>query len=423
MTKRSDVSAPGALETVEMAQALDDAGETTLARMKALWYFGRWKELAAHDLAEIANYPDKDRHAVVVACAHAQLGDCNEARRYVRAALDWGCPPKIAARLLIAGVHNTLGRLAMLREDEKRVKHHFTEAIDLAGADDASFVAEARIVREMMDLGLLPQAADLINEKLQTNGVENYNFRAFLDVLKSEIRLLRHELSLAQQRRQLYSASPSSQSGAPDETDLKKLSVSQLGQDLWVLERTNYKRGGFFVEFGATDGVLLSNTYLLEAAFGWTGLLAEPNPGFWKDLNKNRSCALSQACIAGVTGEEVEFVFAAEFGAMTRHAIADKHGDRRLAYKADEKNVARLTTISLHDFLAEHNAPKHIDYISVDTEGSELEILEAFPFEAWDVRHWTIEHNYTPIREKIHEIMTANGYTRVQADFDDWYYR
>jgi hypothetical protein len=87
------------------------------------------------------------------------------------------------------------------------------------------------------------------------------------------------------------------------------LSPSQLGQDLCVLEQTNYKKGGF-VEFGATDGVLLSNSYLLEKEFGWQGLCAEHNPKYFKQLQKNRNCTVNEACIAGETGKVVEFVTA-----------------------------------------------------------------------------------------------------------------
>ena len=47
------------------------------------------------------------------------------------------------------------------------------------------------------------------------------------------------------------------------------LSRSQLSQVLWVLEQLQWNRGGYFVEFGATDGVLLINSWLLEKHFGW----------------------------------------------------------------------------------------------------------------------------------------------------------
>ena len=66
--------------------------------------------------------------------------------------------------------------------------------------------------------------------------------------------------------------------------DLLDQSRSQLRQDLFALSQAEFKRDGFFIEFGATDGVELNNTVLMEQAFGWSGILAEPARGWQANL-------------------------------------------------------------------------------------------------------------------------------------------
>ncbi|NKB76871.1 MAG: hypothetical protein GKR96_07430 [Gammaproteobacteria bacterium] len=99
----------------------------------------------------------------------------------------------------------------------------------------------------------------------------------------------------------------------------------------------------------------------------------------------------------------------------------DMHRDiRKLGHRYEVK------TISLRDMLKKHNAPKTIDYLSIDTEGSEYEILKAFDFEEYDIRVITCEHNYTPMREKVFDLLSENGYVRKYSEvslFDDWYVR
>ena len=72
---------------------------------------------------------------------------------------------------------------------------------------------------------------------------------------------------------------------------------SQLNQDLIALIVNNFKQKGYFVEFGATNGFDLSNTYLLEKNFYWNGILAEPMPRWHKDLKKNRNCVIDKRCV------------------------------------------------------------------------------------------------------------------------------
>jgi hypothetical protein len=76
--------------------------------------------------------------------------------------------------------------------------------------------------------------------------------------------------------------------------------------------------------------------------------------------------------------------------------------------------------------LGKYNAPKTIEYLSIDTEGSEYEILSGFNFSKYDFRVITCEHNFSPQREKISSLLTEKGYLRLFeriSDFDDWYVR
>ena len=89
---------------------------------------------------------------------------------------------------------------------------------------------------------------------------------------------------------------------APTEAANKMLGLldqsnAQLFQDLFVLLETNFKENGYFVEFGATNGVNFSNSYLLERDFGWHGICAEPARGWHKDLYKNRKSHIETKCV------------------------------------------------------------------------------------------------------------------------------
>ena len=72
------------------------------------------------------------------------------------------------------------------------------------------------------------------------------------------------------------------------------ISRSQLRQDLFVLSQLNFKKKGFFVEFGAADGLTLSNTYILEKNFKWKGIVSEPAKIFHKRLTHNRNCIIEK---------------------------------------------------------------------------------------------------------------------------------
>jgi FkbM family methyltransferase len=203
--------------------------------------------------------------------------------------------------------------------------------------------------------------------------------------------------------------------------DYAHLSRSQLSQDLLVLAVLGAPRSGFFVEFGATNGFDLSNTFLLEKEFGWRGILAEPARRWWRDLEGSRDCAIDKRCVWSESGAQLLFKETAigELSTIDVFSSGDLHAENR-----ENGHVYPVETISLMDLLSAHGAPALIDYLSIDTEGSEYEILSQVDFSRYSFRVLTVEHNYTPMRESIFDLLTANGYRRILenlSDFDDWY--
>ena len=111
----------------------------------------------------------------------------------------------------------------------------------------------------------------------------------------------------------------------------------------------------------------------------------------------------------------------AELSTIDSYSASDSHRKNRKKGKRYE-----IKTISLLDLLMRYNAPKDIDYLSIDTEGSEFEILASFDFDKYDFKIITCEHNHTGSREKVHELLTSKGYVRKFEDislWDDWYIR
>jgi FkbM family methyltransferase len=199
------------------------------------------------------------------------------------------------------------------------------------------------------------------------------------------------------------------------------LSKSEIGQDLFVLSELSFKKNGFFVEFGATNGINSSNTFLLESKFSWTGILAEPAKKWHDELKKNRTAFIEKDCVWRSSNEVLTFN-EAKFGALSTiddYTNFDKHSNSR---KSDTKY--KVNTISLVDLLKKYNAPKIIDYLSIDTEGSEYEILSTFDFDKYKFKVITCEHNFNNNRDKILSLLSKNGYERKFVDvsqFDDWY--
>jgi len=199
----------------------------------------------------------------------------------------------------------------------------------------------------------------------------------------------------------------------------RKISKAQLFQDI-LAYFVSPKKNGYFVEFGATDGIFLSNTCLLEKRFNWQGILAEPAKSWSKKLKNNRdNCAIDYRCVWRKSGEEINFLEDALPEISGISTLIDKNRS-----SSNSSNYL-VKTVSLIDLLDEQLAPKFIDFISIDTEGSEFEILENFDFTRYKFGLISVEHNYEIAkRDKILSLLSKNNYKRIFQDIsgmDDWY--
>lgn len=178
---------------------------------------------------------------------------------------------------------------------------------------------------------------------------------------------------------------------------------SQAGQSAWV--HSIVGDSGFFVDVGAYDGIEHSNTYALEQ-LGWDGLCIEPLEGPFGEMTKSRSAKCLNIAVSDHDGAVM----------MDGHRVVD-HGP----WTAHCRKLSSL------------NLPPVIDYLSIDVEGHELQVLAGMDFDRWHVRLITIEHNLYcdgPDRKNaIYAELTSRGFVRVREDvvapgygpYEDWY--
>jgi Methyltransferase FkbM domain len=145
---------------------------------------------------------------------------------------------------------------------------------------------------------------------------------------------------------------------------------SQAHQDEIVASLFHNKRGGYFVDLAANDATILSNTFALERHYDWSGICIEPNPLYWKNLSSFRSCDIVAAVVGRHRMEAVHFRFAgAEFG-----GIAAEGFDNNAKFQNARGSVLQYT-VTLYEVLQRAQAPRDIDYLSIDVEGAESFIL------------------------------------------------
>jgi hypothetical protein len=168
---------------------------------------------------------------------------------------------------------------------------------------------------------------------------------------------------------------------------------SQAGQDQVVMSLLNNKTGGYFLDLAANDATHLSNTYILERRFGWTGLCIEPNPIYWENLGF-RECQVVAAVVGSTRMEQVYF----RFDAGDHGGIAGTGFDNGPKFKSS--SLLRYT-VTLEEILTRFHAPHQIDYLSLDVEGAEEFIMKNFSFHKYHISIMTTERPSNSLQQLL----------------------
>lgn len=173
------------------------------------------------------------------------------------------------------------------------------------------------------------------------------------------------------------------------------------GEDCLLWQFFDYQDYGVYADIGAFDGVHFSNTYSFELQ-GWRGVCVEPHPAFYPILQEKRPQAIcvEAACVGDAHASEVT-IYCEELGLLSSiHKTEDyekfvmgRYQGRGLPYTGLKATTVPAFTINrvLEDFLREE---ERLDFISIDVEGAELQLLKGFDVARFRPRVIVIESNH-----------------------------
>lgn len=198
---------------------------------------------------------------------------------------------------------------------------------------------------------------------------------------------------------------------------------SQYGQDKYLYENFfKDKQNGVFIDIGAYDGVTLSNTLFFEKYKGWSGICIEPIPDIFQKLQACRKCLCIEGCIND-KHETVSFLKVTGYAEMLSGILENydpRHLQRVMGEIKDKGGNMEVITVKCYPLtqLLLDNQITHIDFLSIDTEGGEMGILQSIDFNLFDIDIILVENNYG---EPFNEFLEPLGYEKVISLGDEIY--
>ncbi|XP_076169653.1 uncharacterized protein LOC143147854 isoform X3 [Ptiloglossa arizonensis] len=185
-----------------------------------------------------------------------------------------------------------------------------------------------------------------------------------------------------------------------------------MGQASVIRKILKDKKNGFFVECGAYDGEMRSNTLVLERKLGWNGLLVEADPiNFSKMLLKNRKAYLTPTCLGIEPYPTVSsFLMGQNVGRLHEPNATDSH----LPNSPDVVHSGVHITVQCFPFIHYMMALNitTVNYFSLDIEGNELQVLKTIPFDMINIETLSVEFSHIEAgRKELIDFMESRGYS------------
>ena len=139
--------------------------ENLFDRARTQWQFGDWSSLIKITQESLESHPERAKLGLLVAAAHYQIGELDEAHRLIALAQAWGCSRHLLSQVLIAGVHNSLGRATALNGQLDRANLHFESAVrTVSPSSDVRLLTQARRFQQFEQLGIPPASDSTRNQ-------------------------------------------------------------------------------------------------------------------------------------------------------------------------------------------------------------------------------------------------------------------
>lgn len=362
-------------------------------RVRLQWRMGEWEKLTKLDIHAIDNHPERAKLALVVGSAWQQKNNPVTARNFVKLAKSWGCDEKLISKILIAGVHNTLGRASIISEDQQRSKNHFRYALEAAGGNIQQLI-KTRIAAETARLEL----PDLhhVAKNIQA-GVQHYG--------------------------NTDSPLATGQNNEANPFYDPITAYAQNFEDVMLWRALHHVTDGCYIDIGANHPIDDS----VSRAFyekGWRGLHVEPLQFYTKLLRENRpdEIVLQAALTDDVeSGPVVFYEITSALGLSTGNlTIAMQH--REKGYDFIETTVPSMTLADIF----ERVGTREVHWLKIDVEGMEDKVLRGWGNSTqlpWIVVvEATLPNTQIEVHDRWEHFLTSRGYQAVYFDGANRFY-